>query len=195
MTVVAVLKDKDDMIIGSDSMTTTGNLFIDKGEPKFIIKKIPCYEENSIKVVIGLAGNPTVNKYMEHIFNPPKYDKSKDFYKYLLDKFVPAFKELLKEKSYFKQKDKVPDNRSDILILHDNRIFLMHQDFDTLERKVNYTSIGSGREVAIGSLYSTERYNDSEKRMRKAIDAAINNTVYCDGKIWVEKVSKLIKEG
>lgn len=198
MTVIAVLKDGIDTVIGTDSMTTIGNIKSDKlandEQGKFIVKKIPCYGETSIKIVIGLAGDPVLNRYINLVFTPPRYDLKKDFYTYLLDKFVPAFKKLLTDKHYIKKDHEKPDNEASLLIIHNNTIFEMYSDFSIYKYGANFMTTGSGWQVAIGSLYSTDDIKDSEERVRMAVQAAIDHTVYCGGKVWVNKVSNLIKE-
>lgn len=67
--------------------------------------------------------------------------------------------------------------------------FSLHRQYEV------YAVIGSGTEVALGSLFSNGSMNKEygELRVREAIEAASYHTLYCGGDVWVEKVSELIQ--
>ena len=48
---------------------------------------------------------------------------------------------------------------------------------------VNYISAGSGDAYAIGSLYSTKHYKDPKKRLRMALEAAVQFSPTCQAPI------------
>lgn len=64
-----------------------------------------------------------------------------------------------------------------------NKAWIISSSFAALEID-DYAAIGSGQEVALGSLKSTENSDLSpEERVEQAIQAAIQNTVYVGGEV------------
>jgi ATP-dependent protease HslVU (ClpYQ) peptidase subunit len=47
----------------------------------------------------------------------------------------------------------------------------------------DYLAMGSGGDLALGSLYSTKNYKDPRKRVNLAVQAAINHSTSCKGPI------------
>ena len=199
MTVVVALKNKNDVIIGSDTMVSGGNLNRRMDGPKFFIIKIPLgFREKYEKIVVGEAGSVSILEYMKRVFKPPIWDKNKqDFNTYMLDKFFPTFKKLLKDKSYVgkDKEDNTPNNFSNLLIIYNNEFYKMWTDFGFDRYIEDYCCIGSGKEVALGSLHSTKEflYDNPKARVEKAILAAGELTTYVNTDIHISSVNELIK--
>jgi ATP-dependent protease HslVU (ClpYQ) peptidase subunit len=47
----------------------------------------------------------------------------------------------------------------------------------------DYLAMGSGGDIALGSLYSTQKQKDARKRSVLAVNAAINHSMSCKGPI------------
>ncbi|MPL61810.1 hypothetical protein SDC9_07399 [bioreactor metagenome] len=204
MTVVVAIKDKtnNDIIIGSDTMVTGGNLKYEMDEPKFFIVEIPhgtLPNSEKTKIIVGEAGRVSILEYIRRVFKPPVWNrKTQDFNTYMLDKFFPNFKDLLKKKSYVGKNEK--DNGSidifsHLLIIHENEFYTMWEDLGFCRETGDFFAIGSGKQVALGSLHSTKEfiYDNPKARVEKAILAAGELTTYVNTDIHISSVNELIK--
>jgi ATP-dependent protease HslVU (ClpYQ) peptidase subunit len=64
-----------------------------------------------------------------------------------------------------------------------SKIFCFQSDFAVLEHK-NYAAIGSGYELATGSMHSTSADFEVRDRARMAVKSAINHKASCGGRIY-----------
>jgi ATP-dependent protease HslVU (ClpYQ) peptidase subunit len=56
-------------------------------------------------------------------------------------------------------------------------------DMSLTQYDQDYLAMGSGGDLALGSLYSTKSYKDGRKRANLAVQAAINHSTSCKGPI------------
>lgn len=198
MTVVVAVKDKknNDVIIGSDSMITSDNLCRKMEEPKYFIKQIPLKSSKEVvKIVVGEAGALGMLEYMKQVFVPPLWDKDNESFKtYMLGKFFPEFKQLLNDLFYVgKGEDESIDIFSHLLIIFDGEFYKMSEDLSFNKHIEDFCCIGSGKEVAMGSLHSTYLNENVRFRVNMAILAAGDLTTYVNDDIMISSVSELLE--
>jgi ATP-dependent protease HslVU (ClpYQ) peptidase subunit len=56
-------------------------------------------------------------------------------------------------------------------------------DMSLTQYEQDYLAMGSGGDLALGSLYSTQKQKDARKRAVLAVNAAINHSTSCKGPI------------
>ena len=200
MTVVIALKDKknNDVIIGSDTMVSGANTFRKMDIPKFFVKEISTgsWDKDKEKIVLGEAGSVTVLEYMKRVYKPPVWDKKKEtFNTYMLNKFFPGFKKLLEDKIYVEKYEKnnsVIDLGTKLIVIYKNEIYSMFRSMGFERHTEEYVCIGSGEEVALGSLYSS-RDLEPKLRVNDAVMAAGELTMYVNTDVHIDSVNELIK--
>ena len=125
--------------------------------------------------VYGYAGTFGIGQLMDMIKLPPA---GEDPYITLRTVVVDKLKESISK--YSRENDK--DSDTVWLIGAGGRLFeLHHADYSTIE--VSTTAIGSGANLALGSLYTTQGWKSQEKRINVAINAAITYSPTCLGPV------------
>lgn len=99
-------------------------------------------------------------------------DSPDDLEATLRQTFVHSMNALLEEYGGQKQ------SRADFLVGGYGRLFEIHSaDWGIVE--LEESSIGQGNHLALGSLYTTSKWKDQERRVEKALDAAIHYAPGC----------------
>ncbi len=157
MSTVVAIVDKGKVWMGADSYAT-----MESGERRRIIcKKMfinPPY-------LIGYVGSARVGQTLKpEYFDPP--ENVFDF----PDQLIKQFKK--KGCLGTDSDDQTLKHSSNFLIATPNgKLFEILVDFQMNEVK-DFTAIGSGSPFALGSLYTTRRRNDPEKRLMTALKVA-----------------------
>lgn len=131
--------------------------------------------------LIGYAGAPGTGQLIQYITLPTPPKKN-------LEKFMnTTFRNAVK-KAYLDSAINVKEDDADILIGVNGELFFFNpSDFQMLS--FDYTAIGSGSPIAMGSLHTTETWKSAEKRAIVAVGAAIAYSSTCMGPInvlWVQ---------
>jgi len=172
MTCIVALKDGDDVYIGADRQITHGWL-----------KKDACKLKTAEGLVFGSAGSARGMQIIEESWKKVRSSPCEnDVYGWFQDCMIPLFKEM-------KDNDYNSFSKCNfILVLNKSIIFLDGADLFFDIPSIGYTSIGSGSEVALGSLYSTDGVLSAQKRVEKALEAAGNFSVGCSQDYEILKV-------
>lgn len=171
MTCIAGIAKDGKVYMGGDSaMTDEGAGIISRMHlPKVFIKG---------EYLVGYAGNARFGKILQHIFNYPKAPvsakTSEQLDAFLNGVLITDFRRQAQEMSLEKEE------REDFQVLIGLRghLFEFDENWAVFEVGHNYNAIGSGGAVALGSLYTTETWKDSAKRIKIALEAASLYTPY-----------------
>jgi len=167
MTCIVGMVDNGYVYIGGERGASDDNAIISSTRPKVGVRNGWIY---------GFAGTFGIGQLIECIDLPP-LDRDEDVYTYIRLDIVEKLKGAIE--SYSKDNE---ENTTEWLIGCQGRLFEMSSaDWGVCE--VSYTSIGSGFPYALGSLYTSIRTKDVEKRLRMAISAAIEYSPSCRGPI------------
>jgi ATP-dependent protease HslVU (ClpYQ) peptidase subunit len=161
MTCIAAIKELSQIIMVSDSgsIDTESMFILNRADQKMVIK------DN--RFLIGFAGSYRIGQIIVSNFMPPRND-SMNPEKYMRTDFIAAMRESLSENGIQSQ---TMDNTS-FLIGYAGQLFWIQDDFQIAEIAHDYMAIGSGCEVALGSLFSTESLT-SEERLTTALRASM----------------------
>ena len=171
MTVIAVKRTKNKIIIGSDSQTTRGrNKF---GDTKKVMypNASKIFEVNGM--VIGCAGNVVGNALMS-VFaktHQPKIPIEDD---------VIAF--MVEFNEWAKKQDKDFNFRGNHFFIVFKKVVFEVMDGLLVREVGKFSAIGSGMFLALGALY----YN---KTIKEAVQVAKEYDLYCGGKTIIKEIS------
>jgi len=165
--VVGVIGD-DAVYLGADSAVSEGyqvQTLIDKK----VFQKGP--------YGIGFAGSLRVGQLIKYRMRTPTLEKkkaTKDPVRTLAINFVDAMRKCLKDGGAARETDhKEEEQENSFIVTYQNRLFIIDEAYAVCEVHGSYTSIGSGTEYALGSLYSTENSGmNPEERVKMALKAA-----------------------
>jgi ATP-dependent protease HslVU (ClpYQ) peptidase subunit len=146
--------------LGGDSASSTpdGESFLPK-RPKVFLRG---------EMAIGVSGNGRVNNLLRYKLTIPPL--TTDSERYLIVDFVEALKSLLKEEG---RKDDELMEDSFLLVGLRGRLFTIDNTFQVSEMTDDYEAIGSGAQIARGSLYTTGALGlQPRQRLRIALEAA-----------------------
>jgi ATP-dependent protease HslVU (ClpYQ) peptidase subunit len=169
--IVAVLKGKT-VFLGGDRAATDGHLnrTILK-EPKVFIKG---------ELGFGVCGSPKVMDALKHSIEMPT-QSSGDDRAFLVSELVPAIREgLVKldaagvDSSPFGGGSGVT-YEGEIIVAYRGKLYRMQSNFQLIEGGEGYASVGSGSQLALGSLAATKKWSNAKKRVLAALEASTGN--------------------
>jgi len=184
MSCVIGLVTKDGVIVGWDTAASDGNVIIQNSFPKVIIRDVGLLPKSDKKpqaqrkIGIGISGSVKYGHAVAHFLEVPEHDLGDSAHEYVIKKFVPAFRKALAEESG-KSSVSCDDTTSCLLVAFMGRVFFMDQDLSPVENTAGYDSIGSGREIALGSLHTSGVLDiEDVARVNYALNAAGDLTVF-----------------
>ena len=167
MTCIVGIAHEGVVYIGGDRAASDGNIVLPLTLPK--VKQCGEY-------LIGFAGSMGIGQLAHYIDMPPI---GKNIEKTLRTSFVKSLKNAVEE---YGNASHLEDNSTDWLIGVNGRLFeISSQDWGICE--FAESSIGSGNNIALGSLHTSRNWKDQEKRIRYALDAAVEISPSCLGPI------------
>ena len=130
---------------------------------------------DSPDILIGVSGSFRIMELLEFnsIFPEDIFLKKTPITRQLLvNRVIPKIKKLLEDNKAASYKDLGEDNfSSNILIVTKDSVFTIQANYAVLETSLPYASIGSGKNFALGSLYSTTDSN-IEDQIKIALKSA-----------------------
>ncbi len=125
--------------------------------------------------IYGFAGSYGIGQLLDTIKLPPAGENP---YITLRTTVVERLKVSISNYS----REEMKDYDTSWLVGCRGRLFeFHHSDYSVIE--VSTTAIGSGANLALGSLYTTSDWKNQEKRLKVAIEAAITYSPTCQGPI------------
>jgi hypothetical protein len=140
------------------------------------------------KYLIGYSGETGLGQLLHSIDLPdPTNVSNKELVKFLRTKFCLAFKNAINLYSPSSSPEDSKDGGILALIGVRGRLF----EFDSTDFQLNEMTecaIGSGGSIVFGSLYTTRGYKDINKRLRIAVNSAIEYSPSCMGPIYFDSI-------
>lgn len=156
MTCIAAIIHDGSIYMGGDSAATSGNTQSERRDPKVF---------RSGDFIIGFAGSFRQGQLLAHSLIPPTQQNGQDAYAFMVTDFVDAVRACLVAGSCARE------DGDEFMVGYAGRLFVVHSDYQVAEKLVPYDAIGSGAEVALGSLCSTE-HKPPRDRLLIALSAA-----------------------
>lgn len=122
-------------------------------------------------VAMGFTTSFRMGQLLRYRFNPPRLHSSEDLMTYMVTEFVDAVRKSLKEGGYA-SKEKEAEHGGTFLVGLAGRLFTIYDDYQVAESESDFAAVGCAQDVALGSLYSTEREPSLTARALTALRAA-----------------------
>lgn len=161
MTCIAALKHEGRIYMGADSAGIGGYALQLRADPK-IYRNGP--------MLIGFTSSFRMGQLLGNSLKVPDHDPRTNTYKWMCIEFIDAVRECLKKGGYAKKDNEVEEGGV-FLIGYQQQIYRIDSDYQVGEMLEDYTAVGCGADIALGSLYSTV-HMEPAIRIRFAIEAA-----------------------
>jgi ATP-dependent protease HslVU (ClpYQ) peptidase subunit len=169
MTCIVGISNGDNVYIGGDRGISNNDNILSLCRPKVA---------KNGEYIIGYAGSQGVGQ-LSHIMTPPVIGK--DVEKTLRTTFIKSLKTIIEE--FGPSNLTESDNHTDFLVGCKGRLFEISTN-DWSVSELEYSAVGSGANIALGSLYTTSLYEVGIKeRVQIALDSAISLSPTCQGPI------------
>jgi ATP-dependent protease HslVU (ClpYQ) peptidase subunit len=157
----------------ADSSVCDGNVIVPSGFPKISEMSTP-----SGDMAIGLVGAPLPGQIIHSFLFPPQNVNLKDPDEYIIKHVAPQIRKLLIEHNAYGREE---IDRISGLIGLAGSLYYFDNQISILKSVYDYEAVGSGREIALGSLYTTANLIDkidARSRILIALQAAEELTAY-----------------
>lgn len=168
MTCIAALVERGKVYMAADSAGSDSNgvLNIRADGKMFAV---------SDDMLIGVCGSFRVRDLIRYKLPALRYDPKQcpDIAQFIVTDFVDALRQTLRDGGACVTSDGLDSFQSDILVAYRGKLFEVSNDFQVAEQIAPYHAIGSGCDIAQGSLFSTQGLKLSpKKRLERALTAS-----------------------
>jgi ATP-dependent protease HslVU (ClpYQ) peptidase subunit len=184
MTCIVAIEHKGSVYIGGDSAYSGDNMISSTAanEKIFILDN----------VIIGVCGSMRTMQVIHHGLKIPVRKEEQTDMTYLTIDFVDALRKLLKDKATISSDDNcdsLPD--TGFLLGYNKKLFEVDTDMQIVRPIDSYAAMGSGGEVALGSLFTTKNNTDMspEERITIALEAAAHHTCHVRPKFHILRLA------
>ena len=174
LTCIIALKTPNSIIIGSDRATLIDDHIESTLHSKVLKKSEKCY--------VASAGSMAIHNNL-YLFELPYKNEDQDAYDYIVKCFVPSLRYMMVENLLLAIRDGFQEFDGTILVVLDGRLFRVTCRFSVIEHSSDWLAIGSGTSYALGSLHSTDGFEEAfgmtaRARILLALEAAAANDPY-----------------
>lgn len=197
MTIIAGIETPQGVILGSDSGCTLEGRLISRTDRKVFTR--------GTSLVIGTAGSARQQQIISEYMHFPTEKKPENWvYKrkttrgmtperWMLLCFIPKLKEIFEAHGWTQtDRDRLDYTQTYLLVGVSNHLFAVWSDLQIERTLSGYHAIGSGSELARGSLRSTRDWLDPQRRIKESLEAAIEFNTACKGPLCIEE-SKVVR--
>lgn len=178
MSVVIALKDENGVCwLACDKQITIGSRKIIMSEEQnkiFNVKDRPGYMIGHVGYLRGINLLEANNIYFDEL----AFYRKDINYDYMVNSFVPLVRVLFDGAGFTDEDAKIVDFKGETLVVTDNNIYEVGSDGSVMKIS-KFSAIGSGCELALGSLETTEG-SEPKDRLALALQAA-QHSIYCSG--------------
>lgn len=164
MTCIVGIEHGNQVLMGGDLQNTWPNMKLDDAQPSKVFIK------NGI--LFGGAGSARVGQIMQHgLQSPVAPERDEEVPGWLVTVLVPEVCKALKDGGHQQE-------GNDCLVGIRGQLWHLCADFSVMRSTVGYAAVGSGREYAMGSIFTTAAIcglkdrEDAERALKRAIAAA-----------------------
>ena len=162
MTCVAAIAERERIYMAADSAGVAGLSLHLRRDPKI-------YRVGS-QMLIGFTSSFRMGQLLGYSLTLPEHRDNTPVERYMTTAFIDAVRTCLKNGGWAKKEHEV-ESGGQFLVGYRGRLFEVDSDFQVGESLQNYAAVGSGFEIALGSLHSTKAMT-ARKRLSLALDSA-----------------------
>lgn len=124
------------------------------------------------EMIFGFTTSFRMGQLLQYKLSIPDHPTGMPDYEYLVSRLIDGVRECFRTGGY-SEKDKEVEKGGDFLLGYRDNLYQICSDFQVGQREDRFDSIGSGANIALGSLFSTSKFiSNNEERIRMAMDAA-----------------------
>jgi ATP-dependent protease HslVU (ClpYQ) peptidase subunit len=164
MTCIVAVERDGKVYMGGDSMASSG---WDMSQIAFrkIFKTSNLFQD----FIIGYSTSFRMGQLLEHELVLPKREDESDM-RYMVSKFIPAVRDLLKNNGFTKIENNVEEGGS-FLVGYKGKVYRIENDFQVMRHANGLYAIGCGYAYALGSL-ATNKSPHAEEMIMCALRVA-----------------------
>ena len=171
MTCIVGVVAPDGVWMGGDSAAISGWDLTRAADPKVFTNG---------DYLIGYTTSFRMGQLLRFADLPKPLDRAGDeLLGFLVTEFVNAVRTVLKDGGFAK-KDSEVESGGTFLVAVNGRLFEVYSDYQVHESRDDYAAVGSGAQVASGSLHATPRLGP-RKRIERALTAAAHHSAGVHG--------------
>lgn len=160
MTAIVGVVEDGKVWLGGDSAGVGGLSMQVRSDPKVF---------KNGDFVIGYTSSFRMGQILEHHLSAPQPFEGEGGMAYMVKRFIPAVKEQLKSHGFQRTNDG-QDSGGTFLVGYRGELYEVEDDYQVGRVLQRYHAVGCGRDLAIGSLFTT---NDFELSPRERITLAL----------------------
>ncbi|ARC67313.1 hypothetical protein B14_200102 (plasmid) [Bacillus licheniformis] len=172
MTCIVGLIENGITYIGADSLGSSSYAKVTRKDKKVFKMK------DSENMILGFTSSYRMGQllmYANGLIDPR--DEPNINHEYLVTKFIPNVIKLFEDQGFIRN-NSGEKTGGEFLVGYKDQLYKIQADFQVGQTDLNYDACGSGEDVALGSLYSTEGLNLSpEERITQALRASSKHSV------------------
>jgi ATP-dependent protease HslVU (ClpYQ) peptidase subunit len=178
MTCIVGIEHAGGVTIGADAAGSDGWSITSRADTK-IFRNGP--------YLFGFCGSFRMGQLLHYSLIPPRVPAG-DLERHMATDFVDAVRECLQVGGYAQRKNEVEAGGT-FLVATADTLFCIQSDYQVARQRMGFDAIGSGEEVALGSLHATADRNITPKRRAlMALQAATDLTAFVQGPFTVKTV-------
>lgn len=164
MTCVVALRHEKTIYMGCDSAGVGGYSRQNRMDPKI-------YRVG--EMLIGFTTSFRMGQLLGYSLTLPRHHADVPPENYMATSFITAVRDCLKAGGWA-EKEKEQERGGTFLVAYKGRIFEVEGDYQVGERAEPFSAVGCGVDLALGSLYTSERMtvNGPRARIEMALEAA-----------------------
>jgi hypothetical protein len=163
MTCIAGLVYENKVWIGADSAGVAGLSITPRKDPKVFLNG---------DFLIGFTSSFRMGALLRYRFTPPRPVEDQDIDQYMNTTFIDTLRSCLKSGGYASKSNET-ESGGCFLVGYRGRLFCIESDYQVGEGVLSYEAVGCGRDLALGSLFTTQKTKQGPRdRIRIALEAA-----------------------
>ena len=163
MTAIAAIAQDGKVWIGADSAGSGGTCLQIRRDEKVFVK------DNTF--IIGCTDSFRMTQLLRWSLRVPKQDKKVSDEEFMMTTFIEAVRKCFKNNGFANIKEN-QESGGTFIVGYRGSIYEIEGDFQVAMFHRNYTSVGCGYDICLGSLFTTERLLLQEDRIIIALSAA-----------------------
>lgn len=160
--IVAVKTSEGSVVLGADSTGVSGNFYSIRADPKLyeVYVSLVGVGVSKIKLGYGFTGSYPLGQLLRY-WMPPAILEEEDCSGYMITKYVPRVRQLLKDAGRLSINDDGEEKSPGaLLVALQGNIFKVEEDFQVAEFSLPFMCIGLGENPALGFLYAHYKNGD-----------------------------------
>lgn len=168
MTCIVGIEHDGHVYLGGDSAAADDWSILQLSEPK--VFKVG-------NIVLGYCGSIRIGQLLQYGLALPEPTVNQSDMSYLTLDVIDAIRACLHGRGSLRKENEVEEtaDSTNLLLGYKGKLYYVDYDLHVGRSRDGYYAIGSGMHIALGSLFTTEKYDISpEERIKLALEAAEN---------------------